>query len=848
MSTTLERAGRWCLISTLRRLSIVGHVPSLIAVASLGAVFACRPVVELAPERAGRRVVVVVEEGRAAIVRGRQIEVEPGSLVVQWYLSPDDFLLADGRRLSAEALNRSVSIRLDDEARAPGFGECGRCAAPTRAPPYVVSPGDSCPLPATVTAEPRRIGADGASVLTDAELSAEEQAALQRLAGRIRLDWEGACTCPSGLPFEPAPSFELTPVAPASSRHGFWASAIRQDGLVVAVSTAYLHVFDVDGAEYRSSSPFETYSIDGIVPLPDGRFMIWGVDDTKPVSVSTRAFFIDPTEPAVPTVQPVNVVDWPLHASFRLKEWYLRPSGAVRLVGFAVEPFRGNVDEPMVVDCVAQSATVRCTRLEGRRCRDNDIALMTVDTPDEPLIITRRMIQAVDRCVDIDREIESVVHPSGRVLTGFRDLRKGAQNGRWVYFCARFDEAAIVYATSLSTLEQPSVWTALSIDATCREDEDFVQIDDSTYYVVDDRGYRLEEGTVAEEISLDDLYGPDAPRRVASYEHASVGEWTLAGLGFDQLVLQRRQRGAPWRQLRAPGDVSPPDEVPYAVVDEQLIGLSASEVDASMLPGPFRILSERTTQHVVSLLSAGERVYAGRQDGESRLQVDVLDRALVPIRSFSLPSGIRLVRMAPMSEDVTILGTSAGLWFETMGVATRVEVPQEHPDGWHWEARGGAGGVWALGEQKLYLVQPGISAGSSDVVASQYGPGGVRGYDISCSAQLVFLRGNVDSWITASGVHNDESLDRVLSMRPDPTLVTEASFNPDLRGRPIDMVRRGRRAIIATDWNLLVSAGAEVVARAPFRIRRIHVDARGHIYVEGYQGRLAVSDRPVLAP
>ena len=827
------------------RLSTVDELVSFALIVVLTAPVACRPIVDLAPDGESRRIVVVVEDGRAVIARDRQVEVAPGGLVAQWYLSSEDFLWADGARVSPQDLATKVSIRLDDEAPAPGFGECGRCAAPTRSAPYVISPGDSCPLPPTAMAELRLIAKDGANLVDPAALSDEEQADLRDLASRLRLDWTGPCLCPAGEPFEPVPSFKLTPVAPASSRHGFWASAVRNDGTVVALSTAYLHVFDRSGVEHRSPSPFDAFSIDAIVPLPDGRFVVWGVDDTKSISVSTRPFFVDIAEPSAPLVQAANVLDWPLSASFRFQRWQPRPDGAVRLIGFAIEPFRGNVDEPMVVDCIPESTTLRCTRFEGRLCRESDIALMTADTPEESLIITRRMIQATDRCVDLNRAIESVRHPSGRTLTEFRDIRKGTQNGDWVYLCARFNAAAVVFATTVSALERPSQWTVLPIGASCREDEDFIEIDGTTYYAVADRAYRIRQGTTVDQVELAQIYGADAPSRVGSYQHTRAGDWTLAGLGFDQLVLQRRSRGGAWQRLSGPEGAFPPTEMPFDVIGDDLIGLPSSDVDAALIPGRLRVLPPNGPV-IETLYAVGDRVFVGRPQSDGSLQIDILDREFSAVRSFSLPVGVQLVRPARITDEINILGTTAGLWTESVDGVARVAVPGESESGWRWQARAGLGGVWGLADQKLHLVRPTLSGDRLGVIANRYGPDEVQAYDAVCPAQLVFLRGDLNSWVPADTTDADASLDRVLTMRNDPTLVTEASFNPDLRGRPIDLLRRGRRAVIATDWNLLVSAGAEVVGRAPFRIRKIHADRRGYVYVEGFQGRLAVSDRPVL--
>ena len=210
---------------------------------------------------------------------------------------------------------------MDDEAPALGFGACDRCAAPTASPPYVISPGDSCPLPATLQARAQVISSDGPQPLNPEDLSEMDQAALVSLASRLRLDWTGSCECTAGEPFEPVSSFELIPVAPASSRHGFWASAIRHDGLAVALSSAHVHVFTPDGTEHRSE-PIAALSVDGIVPLPDGRFVVWGVDDSRPVSVSTRTLIVDVTDPSAPFTVSAAVIGWPQHASFRLREWH----------------------------------------------------------------------------------------------------------------------------------------------------------------------------------------------------------------------------------------------------------------------------------------------------------------------------------------------------------------------------------------------------------------------------------------------------------------------------------------------------------------------------------------------
>ena len=502
----------------------------------------------------------------------------------------------------------------------------------------------------------------------------------------------------------------------------------------------------------------------------------------------------------------------------------------------------------MVADCTVDGLALRCSRLVSRSCRENDIAVMTVDAPNESLTVARRMIQASDRCVDIGQAIDSVEHPSGLQLSAFRDIRGGTQNGDWVYLCARFRRAAVVVATPTSALERPDEWMVLPIYASCREDEDFVELDGTTYYVQANRAFRINNGTVVAEVGLPQIYGPDAPSRIASYEHANAGDWTLAALGFDQLVLQRRRGGEAWQRLRGSGGEAPANQVPFAMLDDDVIALEQSEVEATRLPGSLVVLPNSESGTIETLQAVGDRVYVGRATLDAGPRVDILNRDLAMIRSFAVPVRANLLRLAPLTDEITIVGTSAGLWSDTSNGVMRLVIEGESQDGWMWQARGGLGGVWGLGNQELHFIRPNPSARGLGVVASRHGPDDVQAFDGPCPSQLVFLDAASDAWVPTTSLGLAANPDRVLTVQRDPTLTTENEFNPDLRGRPIDLVRRGRRAIIATDWNLLVSAGAKVVARAPFRVRRLHVDAQGYVYVEGYQGRLAVSDRPVLMP
>ncbi|MEO1334283.1 MAG: hypothetical protein AAFV29_01510, partial [Myxococcota bacterium] len=790
-----------------------------------------------------------LEEGRARFIQGPQAELEPGALILEWFLQAEDFKRPDGTTLTEEELQASVSIRFDDQPSVEGFGGCNQCSAPTRAPPYTASPGDSCRLPANAQTTVRRLAGDAIQTIEQSTLSSEEQDALTALTNRIRVDWAGPCTCPAGQTFEKIEPFTFVPIAPTSALNAFWASAIRPDGVVVSLSSEFVHVFDRAGVEHRSPA-FSDFTIDGLHPLSDGQFAAWGIDDTRPLFESTRVFLIDVSDPSRPDVRQATITGWPEHVTFRLRRWNMQSDGTTRLIGSRIPAFSGSVTAAAVADCEPSDDTLRCQPLQTLACRDSDSAISTVSTPDTTYVVTHRTIQSADACVDLRRGIEEVTTSSGLQLTDFRDIQKSVQDDDWVYMCAKFARASIIYAAQRSQLETPAQWRVLPIGVSCSDQDDFVKVDGIQYFVSQTTAFRLADGAIQEQIGIDDFYALNPLSPVQSLRHASAGTWNLTGLGSGDLVLARREANGAWTRLRGATTPYPARDTPYGFGERDVFARQTTDIATSTFDLDLRSLATSQFASIYAIEVIGEEVLVGGTTDQGTGRIEVFTRTLTPVWSQTLgpvSPGIPPLAVTRLDDDTLIVGTTRGLWFGGADGFSRIDIDSEAPEGWTWDVRGGPGGVWAQSNAQLYFVQPGLTNGAAPR-ADRYIFDFIRGYDSPCPAQLAYVDNSMRTFVLAEPNASEASIERIFSERRERSLVANDDFNTNLRGRATDLVRRDNRALILTTQNLLLSANAEVVARVPFPTRRIQADERGFVYARGYQGRLAISSRAVFAP
>lgn len=114
------------------------------------------------------------------------LPIREGDRAYAWVLAYGSFVALGGEPIP-RPLAREVTVHVDDEARAVGHGDCGRCVLPSDVAPQALAAGDSCPIPAFARVVDL-VASDGRS--TPAEVPPAEVSALRR---RIFLDWPGTC-------------------------------------------------------------------------------------------------------------------------------------------------------------------------------------------------------------------------------------------------------------------------------------------------------------------------------------------------------------------------------------------------------------------------------------------------------------------------------------------------------------------------------------------------------------------------------------------------------------------------------------------------------------------------------
>lgn len=145
-----------------------------------------------------------------------------------------DFLTSEAEPVPERWFSEATLLTAPASANGP-TGACRRCQIPTAEPPFIVSPGDECPVFATGRLH------DG----DDNELVGSEAPELVRSIGaRLRLAWPGACEC------EP-PRGAARPVTLEVCTHDFDSSThqperwhLTSDGRIVSLDQG--HVFDLD--------------------------------------------------------------------------------------------------------------------------------------------------------------------------------------------------------------------------------------------------------------------------------------------------------------------------------------------------------------------------------------------------------------------------------------------------------------------------------------------------------------------------------------------------------------------------------------------------------------------------
>ncbi|MEM7678351.1 MAG: hypothetical protein AAF449_20350, partial [Myxococcota bacterium] len=652
----------------------------------------------------------------------------------------------------------------------------------------------------------RRLSGNSIETLEPSTLSREEQDSLIAITNRVRIDWAGDCDCPAVESFQTIQPFSFVPIAPASSRHAFWASAIRDDGVVVGLSSAFVHVFDRNGVEHRSPA-FSDFTIDGLHPLSDGRFLAWGIDDTLPLFESTQTFIIDVSDPARPSVQQTAVTGWPEHTTFRLTRWSQRPDGRIRVVGTSIPSFSGSVNVPAVADCTPEGLTLRCTPLQTLPCRDSDFAVTTVNTPDSSILVTRRAVQSATECTVIGREIEDVTMASGIVLTEFQGIRQGTQDDEWVYLCATFAQASIVYAAPTAQIADPTQWRVLPLNPSCNEDNDFVRIDGELYFMGPYSAFGLSDGAVQAEVSLENLYGLRTLSPVQAFQHASAGAWTLAGFGFGDLVLARREAGGQWAQLRSVDMPFSDREEPFGFGDRELFTRRTTDIDAAAFGLNIRAIGEPGFRSLYDIQVFDDEILVAGVGSNGAGRVEVFTRELLSVWSQTIGTNVTPFALARLDDRTLVVGTNRGLWYGDRTGFSRVSVEDETPEGWTWDIRGGPGGVWAQSNAQIYHVQPALAV-DAPIAVDRYFFDFIRGYTSPCPSHLLFVDNSMRTFVLAELDAFESSPERVFAQRRARSLIANDEFNTNLRGRATDIIRRQDRALILTTQNLLLSAGA----------------------------------------
>lgn len=208
----------------------------------------------------GDLVVVVFTDAAGQVTRAETFPADAPPARLSFAADPPRlaFLLAGrdlvderGAALPASRLGEVRAALLSDVP--VGFGACGRCTAPPAEPPWLVQPGDLCPLPERLRSLPL-----GGSALS------EDARAL--LGKQLFLAWSGG-PCPTIPAAEPTTVVELCPLLPADDP---WPSSVSRfsidaEGALAISARGLLALVGADGQIQRwtgPAAPFGTELVD----------------------------------------------------------------------------------------------------------------------------------------------------------------------------------------------------------------------------------------------------------------------------------------------------------------------------------------------------------------------------------------------------------------------------------------------------------------------------------------------------------------------------------------------------------------------------------------------------------
>lgn len=259
------------------------------------------------------------------------------------------FLLA-GRDLVDERgaplpATRLKEVRAALLAEVPtGFGACGRCAAPPGDPPWLVQPGDLCPLPERLRSLP----------VGGAPLSEEARALL---AAQLFLAWSGG-PCPEIPAGQPSTVEAMCPLLPADDP---WPSSVSRfsidtQGALAITARGLLALVGADGQISRSvgaAAPFGSELVDvGALFGAPGSFL-FAYDDAR-----NGARYLVLKQMAVGDAAPALLMPPGDHQNLEPAEFVDLGDGYTTLIG----------SENHSVPRDLEPAAIRCRRLGTTAC------------------------------------------------------------------------------------------------------------------------------------------------------------------------------------------------------------------------------------------------------------------------------------------------------------------------------------------------------------------------------------------------------------------------------------------------------------------------------------------------
>ena len=219
----------------------------------------------------GDLVVVVFADAAGQVTRAEAFPAAAPPARLSFEAPPQLALLLPGRDLVDERGEVLPAARLLEVRAAPltevplGFGACGRCTAPPAAPPWLVQPGDLCPLPSGLRALP----------LSGPTLSEDARAAL---ADQLLLAWGGG-PCPLVPSAQPSTVELMCPILPPDDPWPSEASrfSIDEQGALAISARGQLALVDAGGSVTRwvgPQAPFGSELVDsGALAGAPGRFL-----------------------------------------------------------------------------------------------------------------------------------------------------------------------------------------------------------------------------------------------------------------------------------------------------------------------------------------------------------------------------------------------------------------------------------------------------------------------------------------------------------------------------------------------------------------------------------------------